>query len=36
MHEDDHGEEILQSGAEPLKVTINEASTLLSAVTTLT
>ena len=35
MYEEDREEEILQSDAEPLKeVTINEASTLLSVVTT--
>ena len=38
MYEDVHEEEILQSDAEPFvkKVTISEASTLLSVVTTLT
>ena len=37
MHEDDREEEISQSDAEPVKkVTINDASTSLSVVTTLT
>ena len=37
MYEDDREEEILQSDAGPVKkVTINEVSTLLSVVTTLT
>ena len=37
MHEDDHEEETLQSDAETVKkVTINEISTLLSVVTTVT
>ena len=35
MYEDDHGEETLQSDAEPVeKMKINEAHTLLSVVTT--